>query len=539
MASSEILQEYLIKVGYKTDISSLKKLQTGLSDTSKKILAIGGTAIAAIGAMEVATSAFAFSMRDMFFQSKLSGSTVKNIMSIGTASKSVGVDSDTMAASIKRLGISLKTNPGLQGFVEALGVTVEGRDTSDVILDLVKASKEYGPAIGAQLAAQFGLDTETFLLLADGIDKINKKKAENNKLFSDLGYDPKKSQQDVEQYTERLDKLGLTFDIVSSKILSSLLPAFNSVADFFSDAMGGLNDYLSGIKDSIGFTEGLSNVVNRISSPRIKSKARTHGKGIEETPVTGQTVLGKLAGGAADVALSASNKAHDFTVEKMQQGKNIANKAVNQAKLTAEDVVDFFMKKGRTKEQSIGIAANLQQESGFNPSAVGDKGQAFGLAQFHKDRQQNFKKLFGKDIKESTGQEQLEFIHHEMTKGTEQAAGRKLSKETTSAGAAASISKNFERPADREGEVFKRSQIAIALEKTLPKNQARAEPTTQPESITQTRLGNTTNQIAPQMNQTTNINVTGQGAESTAKAVAREQTRVNADITRNMKGALA
>jgi hypothetical protein len=124
------------------------------------------------------------------------------------------------------------------------------------------------------------------------------------------------------------------------------------------------------------------------------------------------------------------------------------------------DTVEFFQKQGWTREQAVGIAANIKRESNFNHQAVGDGGKAFGLAQWHPDRQAEFSKLFGKSIKDSSFEEQLAFIHFELTQGNERKAGGLLRDAQTGYDAAAIVSKHYERPADREGEADKRGRLA-------------------------------------------------------------------------------
>lgn len=100
-----------------------------------------------------------------------------------------------------------------------------------------------------------------------------------------------------------------------------------------------------------------------------------------------------------------------------------------------------------TTEQAAGIVGNLVGESGLNPSAKGDGGKAYGIAQWHPDRQANFKKQFGIDIRQSTFQQQLEFVAWEL-KNTERNAFNKLLGAGTIAEATQSFMRWFERPAD-------------------------------------------------------------------------------------------
>lgn len=130
---------------------------------------------------------------------------------------------------------------------------------------------------------------------------------------------------------------------------------------------------------------------------------------------------------------------------------------------TALSAAAEFERMGWTKAQAAGLAANLQAESGMRPDAVGDNGRAYGIGQWHPDRQAAFKKQYGKDIQGSTLQEQLAFVNFELRQGQERAAGDKLAAATTARQAGEAVSKYYERPADREGEAAKRGASAERL----------------------------------------------------------------------------
>jgi hypothetical protein len=133
------------------------------------------------------------------------------------------------------------------------------------------------------------------------------------------------------------------------------------------------------------------------------------------------------------------------------------------AKVQAEADIQKLMGMGWSRAQAAGIAANIQRESQGNEKAVGDKGQAYGLAQWHPDRQAAFAKWAGKDIRASSRDEQLAFINYELRQGGEQGAGGALAKARNAAEAAAIVSRQYERPADVVGEAAKRAGMAVAL----------------------------------------------------------------------------
>ena len=112
----------------------------------------------------------------------------------------------------------------------------------------------------------------------------------------------------------------------------------------------------------------------------------------------------------------------------------------------AGSAVKFFISKGWTPEQSAGLVGNLQAESGANLKidAVGDNGQAYGIAQWHPPRQRNFNKVIGKDIRQSSLEDQLEFVNWELN-NSEAAAGRQLKRARTAEEAAWVVDEYYER----------------------------------------------------------------------------------------------
>ena len=145
---------------------------------------------------------------------------------------------------------------------------------------------------------------------------------------------------------------------------------------------------------------------------------------------------------------------------------------------TASQVVGILQQLGWTKNQAIGIAANLKQESEFRPSAVGDGGKAYGVAQWHPDRQANFASVMGKSIVGSSLEDQLKFLTYEMRRGNEIAAGRKLEAAATPQAAAAVVSRYYERPKDTEAEMQRRAEIATRIAAATGETASFTEKTT-------------------------------------------------------------
>lgn len=184
----------------------------------------------------------------------------------------------------------------------------------------------------------------------------------------------------------------------------------------------------------------------------------------------------------------------------------------------ADKVLAFFQKQGFTSQQAAGLAANLYTESHLNPFARGDHGHAYGIGQFHEDRQAAYAKLFGHTIQSVTDpaqalKEQLAFVEYELTQGAEKRAGALLKKADSAYYAGSVVSRFYERPKDVLGEAARRGLLAGKL-------------------FDRARLG--TNVV---IHQKTDIHVHGSDAKSTAEAVKSGQDRVNGNLVRWAKAA--
>lgn len=103
---------------------------------------------------------------------------------------------------------------------------------------------------------------------------------------------------------------------------------------------------------------------------------------------------------------------------------------------------NYLLQKGYRPEVAAGIVGNIQHESNFNPFAVGDRGKARGLAQWHPDRYAPLSKKFNL----STIQGNLDAIDYELN-NSEVGALEKINSARTPEEAALLFDKYFERSA--------------------------------------------------------------------------------------------
>ncbi|MGE3624372.1 MAG: phage tail tip lysozyme [Bdellovibrionales bacterium] len=126
---------------------------------------------------------------------------------------------------------------------------------------------------------------------------------------------------------------------------------------------------------------------------------------------------------------------------------------------------DFFVSRGWSEAQSLGLVANLIHESGLNPQVrPGDGGLAVAIGQWHPPRQAICLAKLGYDLRTATLEQQLAFVDYEL-RNNEAKAGQLLAGATDPRDAAAIVSTYYERPLDRAGSAVARAGTAAGLAK--------------------------------------------------------------------------
>lgn len=300
---ADVIEEYLVKIGYKSDKVGYKQSMGMVNGIGISALGAAGK-IAQIGlAVTAATTAFAYNMRKMYFTSQLAGSSVENIKAVGFAAKQAGVSSEAMTQAQLNFARAIRTNPGISAYLKSLGVKVEGRQMSDVVIDTVEAINNLKIPQGAKeglMQSYFGMSGDDFVLLAAKVDKIRQDEQKAKKVFDRLNTSMAEGQSVVMHYTEQLDLMGLAFDGLGYKIGIEFVDIFDKLSvEFFDWAEG----FAYGI-DNMGslwdkFTDGLvkNPILHDLSLGMIgnaeASNAPAFSRSSPTTRATASTTTGK------------------------------------------------------------------------------------------------------------------------------------------------------------------------------------------------------------------------------------------------------
>lgn len=488
----KVLEQFLIALGMKVDEKSFQKADAAFGGLTKSALQFGAVMASKL-AIDKVVGDFKNVGTELNNFNKLTGLSTQNVQMLGQALSAQGGNASDAFSAMQKIqdlmASPITGNTGWFGDVAKLGLNpdaiIGAQDTADALANIA-GEFEHMTALNQRLAGHaLGLDDSTVRLLMRGREEVEKQLEVRGK----LGVMTQKQVEDSARLTKAASELDLVFTDMGNTIAGELAPAFAELAEDFvsfyrnnKDLVdSGLKEFFGGLAENIelvsvamalmGGSAALKGLTALKSLIGLGGAAATAGRAgaVAAASTAGASMLAVAGGGAAAMLYSSKlneNEDTELLNNKLRKGGTEA----------AGATIDFFRQKGWTEEQAMGIAANLQQESGFRADAVGDGGQAYGLAQWHKDRQEDFAKFSGKEIRKASGVEQLEFVNHELTMGKERSAGNALRSATTAREAASVVSTKYERPADQAGEAERRGDLAETYAASAPAQSAPSAP---------------------------------------------------------------
>lgn len=551
MADQDVIKEFLVGLGFKVDDKGAKEFTNSIDNATKSVVKLVTVIAGASLTVAAGVSAFASNLEGLYFASQRVGASAESLKSAEYAARDLGASAEEARGSIEGIAKFLRDNPGGEDFLKGIGVQTRDangnlKDTADMLVNIGQKLKAMPWYQANQYAGVLGIDERTLRAIQD--DKFGAKLEQNRKKLRDSGLD--QATVDAHAFMEVLRSIGLQFETFSIQVQAALMgklgpdlqrfaqwfeqngpmianrvaditvkliefvekaaPYLGKIWDFFvklDEATDGWSTKIIALLWALNAIGALSVIsgITRLAGAFFSLGTAITGAG---AAAAGATALSTLAVGLGSALYSSSlNDGEDEIVQQRRDADDAADGRLRGGDDMAGRVMQFFQELGWTPAQSAGITANLSAESGFNSSAVGDGGKAYGVAQWHPDRQANFEKWAGKDIRQSTLEDQLRFVHYELTEGAEAAAGKLLKAATNSRDAGSTVSRYYERP---------------GVDETARAREAASR-----------------GEVANQLHQTTNINVYGAtDPNATATAVSGAQNRVNQDITRNLNTAV-
>lgn len=232
-SASEVLQAYLLTLGWQTDEAAQKKMVASLDQVQEKIGSVASAIEMMTQRVVSASRRAADSLADLYWASQKTEVSAGYIRSFSYAVSQMGGSVSGATSSIERFAEKLRSSPNGGGYWAMLKTMgVQARDVEGAMKQLGAAFAKM-PYYRAKLyAEQLGIDEDTMRAMIRGVDKFAERYAEKMRA---AGLDPKVAAANAAEFRRHWQDLWSTLEVIVDKVADSLLKAFGGDFKTFNE----------------------------------------------------------------------------------------------------------------------------------------------------------------------------------------------------------------------------------------------------------------------------------------------------------------
>lgn len=228
--NGETIKQFLVGLGFKVDDAGMKKFEGGIKSATVAVAAIGTAAVAATGALVHFVSGVA---KDLDVVSDLAirtGATAQEIMELGYAASLTDGSVEAVARSMDELSrvtgeAAMGMGEGLKVF-QTLGIQLKDenetlKSTGALMREIGQSIKDLDRAQQIAILRKLGIDPTMLGALTSDIGALTD---EFNKMFDDLGVDINQSAQLSSDFQDSMGRLTFIFDSLKKAIALKFMP---------------------------------------------------------------------------------------------------------------------------------------------------------------------------------------------------------------------------------------------------------------------------------------------------------------------------
>lgn len=234
---ADSIKEFLVSIGYSFDEAGAKEWGKSLAKVTKAMAAIAAVVASAETAIIALVRRVTADLEATQWTADRAGSSAATLKSLDYALKQTG--GGAITAPVEALAAALRTTPGLEGLLKRLGVavrekTAEGdrlRDTGEILLDFIDATKRVPYVVGYQYAEWFGISEKDYDHLRRNSEEIRRFAEADKAKASAMGLDRKKLAASSALAMQSYRSLSMQIGAVIDGLVMSITPDIVKIID--------------------------------------------------------------------------------------------------------------------------------------------------------------------------------------------------------------------------------------------------------------------------------------------------------------------
>ena len=247
MADTQVIKNFIVSLGFKTDEAALKKFADGIGDATNSVMRLAVSVTAAATAVAIGVERFANNMNQLYFAAIRTATSATHIKAFQRTIMDFGGSAEDAMASIEGLTTFMRNNPGGGAWINQWLAGVGKKMTGDKAIDLAsigevfaKNTREGNAYLNDQLARKWGISSATALEIQ--MPGFGKAQADISARLDKAGFG--KATADAAAFVRQLNEMRDWLTIIGTKVLDVLQNKLGL-------SMGKLNAYLQANGDAI------------------------------------------------------------------------------------------------------------------------------------------------------------------------------------------------------------------------------------------------------------------------------------------------
>lgn len=227
----DVLKEFLVSLGFKVDVVSMKKFTDSVEKVTKGVMAAGLAVAATATGIVAGVAVIANQMEKLYYASQRTGETVGNLMALRYAAGQIGLTADQAQGALEGFARTLRLNPGTNNLLSSLGVT--GATPAAKFESFVEQMKKQKPYVAAAYAGLFGIDPDTLLMLENGLPKLEAAQDKYREKLAAFHISPDQAAESGKDFDNTIRDLSSDVHLFWVLLEEHLAPVLRKIVDQF------------------------------------------------------------------------------------------------------------------------------------------------------------------------------------------------------------------------------------------------------------------------------------------------------------------
>lgn len=246
---AETIREFLVSLGYSVDKTGEKDFTKSVKAATDDVAKLGAVIAATGAAITAAVIKISSDFDRLYFASQRTNASAANLKNFANALTQLGGSAEEAQGAIDGLATSLRTTPGREGWLQALGVQTRDaaghmRDNVKIFRDFLGVLERKPEYVAIQYAEQIGLSAQSYVKLRGhlgDLDKAIEKSGDINKAF---GVDQDEAAKASKNLMNSLRDLRMQVEAIFDKAIIEnqdlFIQAFKSLGQWLRDNSGNI-----------------------------------------------------------------------------------------------------------------------------------------------------------------------------------------------------------------------------------------------------------------------------------------------------------